>query len=118
MQYSLHSKSINQWQEYMHDKWNFFFLGSRWMRTPSIIYGTAIVSLAIPMVAHILFEDFKGLKVGPSTQEQRYVLAGFYGMFAVTGLFIVLDNVFLRAPPTSAGFQGRIGEANKQKKRN
>jgi len=95
-------------------------LGARWMRTPSIIYGTAVYTMVIPMVATILFEDFKGLKNAPKTQEERYVLAGIYGVFGVIGLFIALDHALFRGKPASAGYQGRIGETtkNSQKKKN
>ncbi|OWA50205.1 putative Transmembrane protein 97 [Hypsibius exemplaris] len=96
-------------------------LGARWMRTPSIIYSTAVISMVVPMVGHLLFDDFKGFKVGPSTQEERLTLLALYGGFALVALIILLDNVFFRAAPASgSGYQGKIGETGKhsQKKRN
>lgn len=100
-----------------------FFAGARWMRTPSIIYGTSVVTMVIPMLGHILLEDFKTAKVGPTTQDERLALGAFYGGFLLVGLVLVLDNVFLRGPAAggkSGQAQVKFSEPNKasQKKKN
>ena len=90
------------------------------MRTPSIIYGTSVVTMALPMVAHVLFEDFKGFKVGPTKPDERLALAGIYGGFLLAGLTILLDNLFFRSAGKSGQNQVKFSENNKtsQKKKN
>lgn len=76
------------------------------MRTPTIIYATSVVTASVPLIAHILQENFKG-QVGPQTPNERLPLLGIYGGFMLAGLVILIDHALLR-PQQPASYQAKI----------
>ncbi|GAV04109.1 hypothetical protein RvY_14437 [Ramazzottius varieornatus] len=74
--------------------------GARWMRIPSIMYATSLITTAIPMLAHILHDNFPAPKVGPKTPDDRMYLTALYGSFIAVATWMLLDNWWFR----SSGF--------------
>ena len=67
------------------------FTGAPWMRTPSIVYGTSLITMKIPMLGYLALDDFRLAKIGPVTVDQRLRLLGIYGSFFLGGWVILVD---------------------------
>ena len=80
---------------------NTVFVGARWMRIPSIVYASSVITAAVPMLAHVLYDDFGGTKVGPKTPDERMCLTVVYGGFLFVASWMLLDNVMCRCSDSS-----------------
>uniref|UniRef100_H3BEZ7 Transmembrane protein 97 n=2 Tax=Latimeria chalumnae TaxID=7897 RepID=H3BEZ7_LATCH len=69
-----------------------FFKGScRWIRTPAIIYSTHVATTVIPIIAHVLFQDFSSSKYpGPKTLQERLTLVSIYAPYLLIPVMMLL----------------------------
>ncbi|GAV04105.1 hypothetical protein RvY_14433-2 [Ramazzottius varieornatus] len=77
-------------------------VGAPWMRIPSIVYGTSLMTMMIPMLGFVLLDDFRLAKTGPASLDERLRLAGIYGYFLLGGTTILVDNLFFRRASTES----------------
>ena len=78
----------------------FVVTGAQWMRIPSIIYASSVITGVIPMLAHIMYDDFSSpTKIGPKTTDERMYTSIHYGCFLVVVSWMLLDQLVCRRYP-------------------
>ncbi|GAV04108.1 hypothetical protein RvY_14436 [Ramazzottius varieornatus] len=71
--------------------------GERWIRIPSIMYATSLITELIPMLGHIFYDSFSGPGIiGPKTKDERMYASFLYAGFFLVGVCLLLDNLFYR----------------------
>lgn len=89
-----------------------------WMRIPSIIYGTTVITQCLPMITYVLVDEFEGSSIKPAIDSERWLIAGIYGFFFLVGATILLDNLFFRpTPKDNNDFKSRLNETLANRKR-
>ena len=78
---------------------NYFFFpisGScKWIRLPSIIYGTHVATTLVPILSHVLLYDFsKSDNPGPETSEERMKLGAIYFPYLLVPVLLVITMLF------------------------
>ncbi|KAH3883521.1 sigma intracellular receptor 2-like [Dreissena polymorpha] len=67
----------------------------RWIRIPIIIYSSHVVTSLVSIFFHIFLHDFsQGAFRGPSTLQERTVLACFYFPYFIFPLMLLFDACF------------------------
>ncbi|XP_078404233.1 sigma intracellular receptor 2 isoform X1 [Cetorhinus maximus] len=73
----------------------FYKGGCSWIRTPAIIYSTHVATTVIPILAHILFNDFSASTYpGPKTMSERLSLLAIYTPYLLIPVWILLTMLF------------------------
>uniref|UniRef100_A0A8D0G765 Transmembrane protein 97 n=1 Tax=Sphenodon punctatus TaxID=8508 RepID=A0A8D0G765_SPHPU len=67
--------------------------GCKWIRIPAIIYSTHVATTLLPILAHILFNDFSE-SLGPKTQQERLTLVAVYAPYLTIPLLILFTMLY------------------------
>ncbi|XP_067929838.1 sigma intracellular receptor 2-like [Watersipora subatra] len=72
-----------------------FLRGSRaWIRVPTIIYSTHVITTLLPIMYSLLVDDFSKMhRVGPTTQDERLQLIALYSPYLIIPMLMLLTMI-------------------------
>lgn len=95
----------------------YMFTGSRaWIRIPTIMYATNIITVILPIVYSVAVDDFAKMnRVGPVTQDERLKLLAAYLPYLVIPALMILTMLFSQT--YKSGRVSAVSEKAQQKKK-
>ncbi|XP_016412633.1 transmembrane protein 97-like [Sinocyclocheilus rhinocerous] len=69
--------------------------GCKWIRTPAIIYSVHVATTLIPILSHVLFNNFPlAPHPGPQTLQERLTLVSIYAPYLIIPVMILFTMLF------------------------
>ncbi len=69
--------------------------GCKWIRTPAIIYSVHVATTLIPILSHVLFNNFPlAPHPGPQTLQERLTLVSIYAPYLIIPVMILCTMLF------------------------
>ncbi|CAL1537070.1 unnamed protein product [Lymnaea stagnalis] len=94
-----------------------FFKGAKqckWLRLPSLIYGSHVATTLIPIFTHVLFYDFSNEKLpSPRNLNERLTLLSVYSPYLIIPILLILDALFSSAYRPSSSQQQKPKQQQK-----
>ncbi|CAG5131929.1 unnamed protein product [Candidula unifasciata] len=98
-----------------------FFKGARickWLRLPCIIYGSHVATTLVPIIFHVLLQDFSKEKLpSPRNFNERLFLLSVYTPYLLIPIALVLDALFSSAYRDSPQDQKQQKQQQQQKQK-
>ena len=67
----------------------------KWIRVPAIVYSAHVATTLLPILSHVLTEDFKNSKLpAPQTMDQRLTLCAIYMPYLIIPILILFTMLW------------------------